>query len=93
MQYCPPNANLDSGCQTVSVVTVDMMFVESVDTSWWSYLANFVGHSIGWVRDKLIGETQKSAIPAKVRVYQSTNQPILRLRFGYIYTTSMFIFS
>ena len=49
----------------------------------------------------------RKGIPAKVRVYQSTGnvqlnwpklfqvfiQPILRLRFGYIYTTSMFIFS
>ena len=35
----------------------------------------------------------RKGIPAKVRVYQSTNQPILRLRFGYIYTPSMFIFS
>ena len=35
----------------------------------------------------------RKGIPTKVRVYQSTNQPILRLRFGYIYTTSMFIFS
>ena len=34
------NANLDSGCRTVSIVTGDK-------GSWWSHLANFVGHSIG----------------------------------------------
>ena len=37
MQYRSPNANLDSGCQSVSIVT-----------SWWSHLSDIVHHSIEW---------------------------------------------
>ena len=37
MQYRPPNGNLDSCCQTVSIVTGD---------NGWSHLADLVGHSI-----------------------------------------------
>ena len=59
-----------------------------------------------WVRDKAspfamgefwswLAKPKKSAFAKVAKGYtgKSTNQPILRLRFGYIYTTSMFIFS
>ena len=37
MQYRPPNTTLDSGCQTVSIVTYR-----------WSHLSDIVRHSIEW---------------------------------------------
>ena len=51
MQYRLSNANLDSGCQTVSFCSLETMGVNvktmGVDISRWSYLADFVTHSVG----------------------------------------------
>ena len=44
MQYRPPNANLDSVCQTVYYCHWRQWVV---DTSCWSHLADVVGHTIG----------------------------------------------
>ena len=46
MQYRPPNANIYSGIVGQCILSLEKM---DVDTSWWSYLTDFVGHSIGAV--------------------------------------------
>ena len=44
--HSSPNANIDSGCQAVSIATGNIMFY-GVETSRWSHPADFVGHSVG----------------------------------------------